>query len=106
MTHVIPVETSEAQDFQLRDDGEPLVGTGFTVTLEITNRSGAAIATPPTVAWLSQAAGTVRVSGCENLAIGTYYVRFILTDSGGKVGYVPNARRPYIWHVVARQSGD
>lgn len=106
MTHVIPVGTSEPQDFQLRDDGSAYVGTGITVTLEIANRSGAVIATPPTVAWVSAAAGTVRVSGVEHLAVGTYYVRYVLTDSGGDVGYIPNGRSPDIWAVVERKSGD
>lgn len=99
MVHIIPVGTSEPQDFQLRDDGEALVGTGYSVALEIENRSGAVIATPPTVAWLSQAAGTVRVSGAQNLDEGTYLVRYALTG-GALVGYCPNGRRPDIWVVV------
>lgn len=105
MTHVIPFETSEPQDFQLRDDGAAFDGTSITLALEIVDRSGAVIATPPTVAWLDQAAGTVRVSGCEALAVGSYYVRYVLTDSNGKVGYIPNQRHPDVWYVVDRRSG-
>lgn len=105
MVHVIPVETSEPQDFQLRDDGAAYDGTGITVTLEIAESTGATIATPPTVAWISAAAGTVRVSGVETLAVGTYYVRYVLTDGAGKVGYIPNGRPPDIWYVVLRRSG-
>lgn len=100
MTHIIPVGTSEAQDFLLRNDGAALDGTGYTVALEIENRSGAAIATPPTVAWISAAAGTVRVSGVETLDEGTYVVRFALTDGASDVGYAPNHRAPDVWIVV------
>lgn len=100
MQHTIVVGTSEPQDFQLYDDGVALVGTGYTVTLAIANRSGATIATPPTVAWLSQATGTVRVSGVETLTVGKYDVRFLLTDSSSDDGYAPNGLAPDLWHVV------
>lgn len=104
MKHVIPVGTTEPQDFALLDDGEAVVGTGFTLGLRISQKvDGAYVAldVPPTVAWLSQAAGTVRVSGAGALAIGSYLVRYTLTDGGGKVGFVPNGEKADLWQVVA-----
>lgn len=100
MVHVIPVGTSEPQDFQLRNDGSALVGSGLVVTLAIEDQSGAVIGTPPTVAWLSEAGGTVRVLGVEALPVGTYTVRFELTDGGGRLGFVPNRLAPDVWRVV------
>ena len=95
---------SEPQDFQLTDDGVALVGTGFAVTLAIGPASDADTLpdTLPTVAWLDQAAGTVRVLGCENLAVGSYHVRFVLTDDDDKEGSTPNGARAELWTVVAR----
>lgn len=40
MQHFIPHGTSEPQDFELRDGGEAIVGTGLTVTLELATRDG------------------------------------------------------------------
>lgn len=100
MTQIIPLGTSEPLDFGLRDNGAAINGTGWDVALEIARRDGAAIATPPTVAWLSQAAGTVRVIGTEALTLGSYHVRFQLTDSASKVGYCPNGLTPDLWVVV------
>jgi len=102
MTHDIPFSTSEPQDFELRDKGVAIVGTGLSVALEITTAAGAPVATPPTVAWLNQAAGTVRVTGTENLALGDYRVRFKLTDAGGKVGFCPNGEKADLWRVVVK----
>lgn len=97
MTHTMVVGTTEPQDLQLSDDGVNLDGTGLTVGLVWRVAPGGS----PTVAWLSQSSGTVRVSGCGSMAVGTYYVRFSLTDGGGLVGYAPNVKSPFIWHVVA-----
>lgn len=91
----IVVGTEEPQDFQLLDDNEPLVGTGLTLGIEAREDI-----TGVSVAWLAQAAGTVRVTGIENLGLGTYHVRYTLTDSGGKVGYSPNGHAPDEWQVV------
>lgn len=101
MRHVIPVGTSEPQDFLLRNVGAAINGTGLTVTLEIVKAgSRAVVDTPPTVAWLIAASGTVRVSGTESLSVGNYLVRFRLEDSGGDVGFVPNLNRGDLWVVV------
>lgn len=89
--------TTEPQDFQLYDDGAALVGTGWTVTLVFRETLGV---TPPTVAWLSQAAGTVRVSGIDALPVGRYHVRYKLTDDASKFGYAPSGDASDVWHIV------
>lgn len=98
MTHTIVEGTEEPQDFQLLDDGVALVGTGLTLGIEF--RETTAGVEDVSVAWLDQATGTVRASGIENLARGTYHVRFTLTDSGGNVGYAPNGVGSDEWRVV------
>ena len=99
MTHTMVVGTTEPQDFQLLDDHAPLVGTGLDIDIEF--RANEVDAEDlPSVAWLSQATGTVRVTDVESLAVGTYHFRFTLTDSGGKVGYVPNESATDVWRVV------
>lgn len=108
MTHIIPVGTSEPQDFELRNDGEALDGTGFDVELEIyQNVADSDPVAPegspppaPTVEWLAQAQGTVRVTGVEDLAVGQYLVRFKLTDDNEKDGFFPNGAKADIWRVV------
>jgi hypothetical protein len=104
MTHIIPFGTSEPQDFALLDAGAAINGTAIDVDLEIAAYAGGVpseVDTPPTVAWLSAAAGTVRVTGTESLAVGTYLVRFKLTDAGDLIGFVPNLAKADIWRVVA-----
>jgi hypothetical protein len=98
MTHVIPVGTSEPQEFRLENDGNPIDGTGFTVGIRILFGSEE-IATV-TVDWLDENAGTVAVLGVEDLAIGVYQVRFSLTDGENLVGYFPNSKAPDVWRVV------
>jgi hypothetical protein len=88
-TYRIVEGTSEPQDFQLLDDGVALVGTGLTLGLKVYLNGTLVTTSAPTVAWLSQAAGTVRVSGIDGLSSGEYHVRYTLTDSGGKIGFVP-----------------
>lgn len=103
-THSIPFGTSEPQDFALRNNGQPYDGTGSTVELEIKQYvSGVAVAvpSPPSVAWLAISSGTVRVTGVGSLPVGSYLVRYKLTDAGGKVGYFPNGPKADVWAVVA-----
>lgn len=98
----IVVGTSEPQDFALTERGAPLVGTGFTVSLEIVANEGSTLPEDlPTVAWLDQAAGTVRVTGVEALGVGGYRVRFKLTDVGSNIGFSPNGEKADLWRVVA-----
>lgn len=101
MTHIIPFGTSESQDFQLVDRGDPIDGTGLDVSLEIAATNGSPIDPLPTVSWIDQAIGTVRVVGVENLAVGGYRVRYQLTDIIDTIGYAPNGEKADLWHVVA-----
>lgn len=98
--YTIPLGTSEPYDFELRDNGAAKDGSGLDVSLQIARKDGAAIASPPTVAWLDQAAGRVRVTGLDGLAAGSYVVRFQLTDGAAQVGFVPNGGQPDVWQVV------
>jgi hypothetical protein len=97
----IPLGTSEPQDFALKNDGEPFDGTGFDLDIEV-YASGEILEVEygPTVTWLSQGTGTVRVTGVEGLEVGTYLVRFRVTDSDLKIGYFPNGKQANIWSVV------
>lgn len=93
-TYKRPVSTSEPWDFTLKEQGEAKDLSDFSaVELIISTTKGNVVTAPsapvPTVAFLSKPAGTVRVSGAENLALGNYFVRFKLTDGAGKVFFVP-----------------
>lgn len=60
----------------------------------------------PVVAWLSQAGGTVTVTGLEILPVGGYRVRYSLTDGASKVGYAPTGDAPAdLWQIVRKLSG-
>jgi hypothetical protein len=88
-TYHIVEGTSEPQDYQLLDDGAAFDGTGFTVALKVYSNGTLVTSGVPTVAWLSQAVSTVRVSGMDGLAAGEYRVRYTLTDGSSNVGFVP-----------------
>lgn len=101
LVHIIPFGTSEPQDFQLLNDGVALDGTGLTLSIEVETPRGQAVSPLPiTAVWLDQAAGTVRVTGIEDLPKGRYRVRYVLTNGASQLGYVPNGQQPDIWHVV------
>lgn len=103
MLYYLPAGTSEPQDFQLEDNGQPFDATGQTLGLVIADaESGAVPPTPPAVAWLDAAQSQVRVTNTQHLTAGrSYHVRFRLTDGSGQVGYVPNLESPDVWAVVA-----
>lgn len=99
----IPVGSSEPADFQLKDQGLPFDGSGCTIALEIKlyfNGTTSAVASPPSIAWLDQAGGKVRVTGVAALAIGNYLVRYKVTDAFGNIGYFPNGDKADLWRVV------
>jgi hypothetical protein len=96
MMHEMVLGTSEPQDFQLLTDMQPLNGTGLTVGIQFRETG----VTGVSVAWLDQAAGTVRVTGAENLERRTYHVRFTLTDGNGKLGYAPGPSDAFDWVVT------
>jgi hypothetical protein len=96
MQHTMVYGTTEAQTFQLLDDGENLVGTGLTVTIEF-RESGVSAS----VAWLSQSGGTVSVTGMTGMELErTYHFRFKLVDGTGKIGYCPNDFSADQWYVT------
>lgn len=105
--HVIPVGTSEAQEFALRhNNGQAISGVGVDIELEIFKKVDddwveiAEEDDPPTVAWISEELGTIRVSGVETLEVGSYRVRYKLTDAFDKIGYCPNGEKADLWRVV------
>lgn len=97
MTHKMVVGTIEPQDFQLFNDETALDGTDWDV--EIVFRETDAELAGVVAAWLDQDAGTVRVTGVEDMAIGQYHFRFKLTDGEGNEGFVPNVDAAGIWTV-------
>lgn len=97
MAHKMVVGTTEPQDIQVLNEGAAIVGTGFNVAIVFRTSPGGT----PVAAWLNQATGTVRVTGTGSMRIGMHYYRIALTDSGGKVGYVPNLDPADIWEVEA-----
>lgn len=100
MTHVIPAGTSEPQEFRLRNEGVAIDGTDITVGIEVFDCHGTAVS-GLTVEWKTPLTdGIVQVTGIEDLAVGTYTVRFTLEDDGGLIGKVPTSKRPDTWEVV------
>ena len=102
---VIPYGTTEPLDLQLTDDGEAIDGSGLTLGLEIFHYTGGTMVDlgsgeSPTVAWLSQSDGTVRVTNADVLAVGSYYARFTLDNGVDSLGYVPNGKSADQWKVV------
>jgi hypothetical protein len=96
MQHTMVYGTTEPQDFQLYDDGDVLVGTGFTLEIEFREPNVSA-----TVEWLAQATGQVRVTDMIGMSEGkTYHFRFKLTDQNDKIGYCPNTHAADEWFVV------
>jgi hypothetical protein len=102
-TYYIP-EGTTSRKFTLLDSGAAMVGTGFTVTLVCETSAGESLTSPPTVAWLNQAVGTVTVSGLASLAVGEYHVRFKLTDGASDVDFVPNGGDADRWIVMANHA--
>lgn len=99
-THDVPVGTTEPQDFALFNGASALDGAGLTVSLVFETEAGVAVDPAPTIAWLSQAGGTVRITGAGGLAVGRYYVRVKVTDGSGLVGFFPNDAAKWTWRVV------
>lgn len=97
MTYTKVYGASEPEDIQLLDDAGVLIGTGLTLGI---SWEGTAPSPAPTVAWLSAAAGTVRMTGLESVPRGVYRFRFTLTDGLSKVGHCPNGMATDSLHVV------
>ena len=103
MTEVMIEGATAPLDFRLKEAGVAFDGTGFTVGLEISTSAGQAIGSPePTVAWLDQADGTVRVSGRETLTVGEYSVRYKVADGAGAFDYFPRGEPADMWAVIKK----
>lgn len=100
MTYNLVVGTSEPQEIQLTDDGSPLNGTGLDLDIEFS--TGSVDETDDvTVAWDTQASGTVLMTNVSGLPVGFHKFRFTLTDGGGAKGYIPNLDvEPNVLRVV------
>lgn len=97
MQHTMVYGTTEPQDFELFSDGEALVGTGLTPTIEFREAGVSA-----TVAWLDQAAGTIRITNMTGMSANSkYHFRIRLTDVSLNFGYCPNGYAPDEWAVVS-----
>lgn len=104
LKHDLPEGTSEPQHFALTSNGSAIDGTGCAVALVIKKKNGATLEVvddPPTVDWLDAAAGTVEVTGTEDLEPGNYCVNYAVTDGAGKVSYFPNNNTSDLWVVKA-----
>jgi hypothetical protein len=101
-THIMVVGTTEPQDFQLYNDGEPFDLTGMqSVAIDW---SGADPSGTFTVDVLGDpTAGKVRVTGAGvgTLPAGKYPFRFRVTDQAGTIGYLPNRADAIVWWVTA-----
>jgi hypothetical protein len=97
LTHTMVEGTSEPQDFQLLSDRAIIDWSEWDVEIEWRTEPGETL---PEVAWLDQATGTVRVTGCEAMPVGEHLFRFKITDGAGDVAYVPNKAAADTWRVV------
>lgn len=94
------VGTSEPQDARLTDDGVALDGTSWDITIEF--REHLDELSEVQVEWLDQDAGTVRLTGTENVPVGHYHFRFKITDGSGDDAYVPSGDKPAAVFAVVR----
>ena len=107
------------REFILKEDGVAFDGTGLTVELVLTDKTGAPVDTVGDVAWVDALTGLVRytpdaadlmpgagepyVTTKVSVPVGdfAYFVRrarFKLTDGGGGVGYFPRGD-PDLWRI-------
>lgn len=95
--------TTEPLTFQLLENGVPLALTGYTVTLLLSDRTGAVVLTSGLVAVTSAANGLVTFTPAAltvTAALSPYSARWVLTeDANSKVSYVPSGPRD-VWNVV------
>jgi len=101
---IVEGETT-AKPQQLLEEGEPFDGTGLTVELEIKRWNGSAmvdigVSPGPVAAWQTQATGIVEVTGVDALSLGSYFVRYKLTNGASEFDYIPNGDRSDLWQVV------
>lgn len=56
---------------------------------------------PLTAAWSDEEERKVLVTGGETLPVGSYILRFKVTDALGKYDFVPSGQHGYLWIVYA-----
>lgn len=92
--------TTYPYDFTLKLEGSAVNRDGATIEVEFTDADGDAVAFAGTCAWISAAAGTVRVTPTADdlpFSTGQVRARFKVT-LGGQVEYFPNAA-PDVWRI-------
>jgi len=82
--------------FQLKEDGDNLVGTGLTVSaLDIVGNDGVAVDTTSDFGWITAASGTVYYDPDSSDFVAEkspYRIRYQLTDGNGKVAWWPDGK--------------
>ena len=104
MTHHIPAGTTEAQDFQLLADGNPLDGTGLLLELLVADFRRQPVPIGGSVNWSEAASGRVRYYPLVTdlpLERSPYFVRWSVTDPSGRRAFFPNGDLSDTWIVVA-----
>ena len=106
ITHIIPEGTTEPQDFQLLADKINLLDPSLDLTLglKIDDKNGLAVTLVGTFAYLDQADGTVRVLLHPTdlpLNLSPYTVRWTITDSAGRIAFIPNGVSADRWQIIA-----
>lgn len=95
--------TTTAIQFQLLSGGAPIVLTGYTVTLLLTNKLGVTVATPGTVTVTDAPNGKVQLAPTDATifiaANSPYSARWKLVDGSAKISYVPSGPRD-VWNIV------
>ena len=89
--------------FQLLEAGSPIDLTGCTVTLLLSDKTGATVATPGTVSVTSATEGKVKLAPTGiSVFVATsspYTVRWKIVDASSKVSYVPTGPRD-TWEII------
>ena len=96
---IVAGTTADLQ-FQLLENGSPINLLNVTVALLLSDRTGAAIASPGTVSVIDEAEGKVQLAPASAsvfvAANGPYQARWKLTAASGKISYVPSSNRDVI----------
>ncbi len=106
ITHVMPEGTTEPQDFQLLADGANLLdpSSDLTLGIQIEDTNGVAVVLTGTVAFLDQVNGTVRFLPDAldlPLSLSPFRVRWTITDSAGRIAFIPNQVSADSWQIIA-----
>ena len=96
--------TTTTIDFQLLESGAPIVLTGATITLLLSDRTGTTVSSPGATAIVDAVNGKVKLTPTDanvfDPALGPYLARWVITDAGSLVSYVPTGSHRDIWNIV------